>query len=32
MSQSAYVMIPDQSTVDAAKAKIDMVYQGEDLG
>jgi len=32
MSETAYVMIPDQSTVDAAKAKIDMVYQGEDLG
>lgn len=29
MSSYAYVMIPDQSTVDAAKAKIQQVYDGE---
>ena len=29
MSTEAYVMIPDQTTVDAAKAKIQQVYNGE---
>ena len=29
MSSYAYVMIPDQTTVDAAKAKIQQVYTGE---
>ena len=29
MSSEAYVMIPDQTTVDAAKAKIQQVYNGE---
>ena len=29
MSSEAYVMIPDQTTVDAAKAKIQQVYDGE---
>ena len=32
MSQTAYVMIPDQSTVDAAVAKMNQVYNGEILG
>ena len=31
MSTSAYVMIPDQSTVDAAIAKIQQVKNGEIL-
>ena len=29
MSSEAYVMIPDQATVDAAKAKIQQVVIGE---
>lgn len=29
MSTEAYVMVPDQATVDAAKAKIQQVYSGE---
>lgn len=29
MSTEAYVMVPDQATVDAAKAKIQQVYNGE---
>lgn len=29
MSSYAYVMIPDQTTVDAVKAKIQQVYNGE---
>ena len=31
MSQSAYVMIPDQSTVDTAKEMIDKVKNGETV-
>ena len=31
MSESAYVMIPDQETVDAAIAKINQVKNGEIL-
>ena len=31
MSETAYVMIPDQATVDAAIAKINQVKNGEIL-
>ena len=30
-SQSVYVMVPDQSTIDQAKAYIDMVKNGEPI-